>query len=150
MTAPRLAVYEYRRHAVRELPPAVRGPVDLAATFRAIIEPDERETECLAVVALNTKNAPIGAEIVYTGNVSASLVRVGELFRLAVRMNASGIAIAHNHPSGDPKPSPDDLHLTAETIAAGKLLDIRVVDHIVLGADGAYASLRDRGVDFGR
>lgn len=85
----------------------------------------------------------------YVGNVSASLVRVGELFRDAVRLDASGVVLVHNHPSGDPTPSPDDLHLTAEAIAAGRLLDIDVLDHVVVGHD-AWVSLRDRGVSFDR
>jgi DNA repair protein RadC len=86
---------------------------------------------------------------VYQGNVSASLVRVGELFRDAVRLNATGLILVHNHPSGDPTPSPDDLHLTAEALAAGRLLDIQLLDHLVIGHD-AYVSLRDRGVAFDR
>ena len=86
---------------------------------------------------------------VYVGNVSASLVRVGELFRDAVRLDASGVVLVHNHPSGDPTPSPDDLHLTAEAIAAGRLLDVDVLDHVVIGHD-AWVSLRDRGVSFDR
>ena len=81
--------------------------------------------------------------------MSASLVRVGELFRDAVRLDASGIVLVHNHPSGDPTPSPDDLDLTAEAIAAGRLLDIDVLDHVVIGHD-AWVSLRDRGVTFDR
>jgi DNA repair protein RadC len=85
----------------------------------------------------------------YQGNVSASLVRVGELFRDAVRLDAAGVILVHNHPSGDPTPSPDDLHLTAEALAAGRLLDIDLLDHLVIGHD-AYVSLRDRGVSFDR
>jgi DNA repair protein RadC len=86
---------------------------------------------------------------VYQGNVSSSLVRVGELFRDAVRLNATGLILVHNHPSGDPTPSPDDLHLTAEALAAGRLLDIELLDHLVIGHD-VYVSLRDRGVSFDR
>ena len=86
---------------------------------------------------------------VYRGNVSTSLVRVGELFRDAVRQHAAGLILVHNHPSGDPTPSPDDLHLTAETVAAGRLLDVPVLDHLVIGHD-AYVSMRDRGVAFDR
>ena len=81
--------------------------------------------------------------------MSSSLVRVGELFRDAVRLNAAGLILVHNHPSGDPTPSPDDLHLTAEALAAGRLLDIALLDHLVIGHD-AYVSLRDRGVAFDR
>ena len=86
---------------------------------------------------------------VYQGNVSASLVRVGELFRDAVRLDAAGAILVHNHPSGDPTPSPDDLHLTAEALAAGRLLDIDLLDHLVIGHD-AYVSMRDRGMSFDR
>jgi DNA repair protein RadC len=86
---------------------------------------------------------------VYQGNVSASLVRVGELFRDAVRLDASALILVHNHPSGDPTPSPDDLHLTAEALAAGRLLDVQLLDHLVVGHD-AYVSMRERGVAFDR
>ena len=84
---------------------------------------------------LDTKNLVLRVATVYQGNVSASLVRVGELFRDAVRLNAAGVILVHNHPSGDPTPSPDDLHLTAEAIAAGRLLDIDLLDHLVIGHD---------------
>src|SRR5881628_1924381 len=107
------------------------------------------EREELRVLLLNTKNLVLRVVTAYQGNVSSSLVRVGELFREAVRTNATGIVLVHNHPSGDPTPSPDDLHLTAEALAAGRLLDIDVLDHLVVGHD-ASVSLRDRGVSFDR
>jgi DNA repair protein RadC len=97
----------------------------------------------------HTKNVELRVATVYLGNVSSSLVRTGELFRDAVRLDAAGIILVHNHPSGDPTPSPDDLHLTAEALAAGRLLDIDLLDHLVIGHD-AYVSLRDRGVSFDR
>lgn len=151
MNADRLApIYEYRttRHRIAEAPAVIRQPIDTLPVLRAML--DDRETEALAVIVLNTKNAVLAAEIVYSGNLSAAVVRVGEVFRLAVRMNGAAIIMAHNHPSGDPTPSPADVHLTAEAVAAGRLLDIPVRDHIVLGDDGAFASLRDRGVIFDR
>ncbi len=107
------------------------------------------ETEQFRVLILNTKNKVLRVVTAYSGNVSASLVRVGELFREAVRDNATAVALVHNHPSGDPTPSPDDMHLTAEALAAGRLLDIDLLDHVVITAD-AYVSLRDRGVVFDR
>jgi len=107
------------------------------------------EREELRVVLLNTKNVVLRVATVYQGNVSSSLVRVGELFRDAVRLNAASVILAHNHPSGDPTPSPDDLHLTSEALAAGRLLDIALLDHLVIGHD-AFVSLRDRGVAFDR
>src|SRR4029078_1187357 len=86
---------------------------------------------------------------VYQGNVSTSLVRSAELFRDAVRLNAAGIIVVHNHPSGDPSPSPDDLHLPAEALAAGPLRELHLLDHLIVGHD-AWVSLRDRGVAFDR
>jgi DNA repair protein RadC len=107
------------------------------------------EREELRVVLLNTRNVVIRLVTVYQGNVSSSLVRIAELFRDAVRLNASGLILAHNHPSGDTTPSPDDLRLTAEALAAGRLLDIQLLDHLIVAGDG-FVSLRDRGIAFDR
>ena len=125
----------------------VRSPGDIAAIIQAEMATLEREE--VRVVALDAKNHVLAVETVYVGNVSSAVVRVGELFRDAVRLGASGIVLVHNHPSGDPNPSPDDLHLTAEALAAGRLLDIDLLDHIVIGR-GSWVSLRDRGVLFDR
>ncbi|MHB8460789.1 MAG: JAB domain-containing protein, partial [Candidatus Limnocylindrales bacterium] len=122
-------------------------PTDVAD--RLVLQMGRLEREELRAVLLNTKNTVLRVVTVYQGNVSASLVRVGELFRDAVRLNATGVILVHNHPSGDPTPSPDDLHLTAEALAAGRLLDIDLLDHLVIGHD-AWVSLRDRGVAFDR
>ena len=119
----------------------VRSPRDIAE--RLILEMGRLEREELWVALLNTKNIVLGIERVYQGNVSVALVRVGELFREAVHRHAAGLILVHYHPSGDPSPSPDDLHLTAEAVAAGRLLDVPVLDHIVIG--DAYVSLRDGG-----
>jgi DNA repair protein RadC len=84
----------------------------------------------------------------YQGSVSASQVRVGEVFRQAIIEQASAIIIAHNHPSGDPTPSPDDVAVTRAIVQAGKLLDIEVLDHIVVSQD-RFISLKERGLGFG-
>lgn len=133
--------------AVEGLTWNIRSPRDVADRLLAKLGRIEKEE--LWVLTLNTKNCVLDASPVYRGNVSAALVRVGELFAEPVRRHAAGMILVHNHPSGDPSPSPDDLRLTAETIAAGRLLDIDVLDHIVLG-NGAWISLRDRGVSFDR
>ena len=125
----------------------IRAPKDVAD--RLVLQMGRLEHEELRVVLLNTKNVVLRVVTVYQGNVSSSLVRVGELYRDAVRLNAAGAILVHNHPSGDPTPSPDDLHLTAEALAAGRLLDIDLLDHLVIGHD-AFVSLRDRGVAFDR
>ena len=144
------AAFELGRRLMADWPAGrwmVRSPTDVAD--RLILQMGRLEREELRVVMLNTKNVVLRVATVYQGNVSSSLVRVGELFREAVRVNASGVILVHNHPSGDPTPSPDDLHVTAEALAAGRLLDIALLDHLVIGHD-AYASLRDRGVAFDR
>ena len=125
----------------------IRAPRDVADKLRTEMAIFEREE--LRVLLLNAKNVVLRQVVVYQGNVSAALVRIAELFRDAVRAHAAGIVIVHNHPSGDPEPSPDDLHLTAEAIAAGRLLDIAVLDHVIVAAD-AFVSLRDRGIAFER
>ncbi len=125
----------------------VRAPRDVADRLLPVMAALEREE--LRVLLLSTKNVVQREATVYVGNVSAAIVRVAELFRDAVRVHAAGLILVHNHPSGDPEPSPDDLHLTAEAIAAGRLLDVPVLDHVILAADG-YVSLRDRGISFDR
>jgi DNA repair protein RadC len=145
-----VAAFELGRRLMADWPTArwtIRSPRDIAD--RLLLQMGRLEREELRVVLLNTKNVVLRVSTVYQGNVSSSLVRVGELFRDAVRLNASGLILVHNHPSGDPTPSPDDLHLTAEALAAGRLLDIDVLDHLVVGHD-AWVSLRDRGVSFDR
>jgi DNA repair protein RadC len=142
------AAFELGRRLVADWPTgrlAVRAPRDLAD--RLVPEMGRLEREELRVVLLNTKNVVLDIATVYQGNVSTALVRVGELFREAVRRHAAALIVVHNHPSGDPAPSPDDLHLTAEAIAAGRLLDVAVLDHLIVGHD-AFVSLRDRGVAF--
>jgi DNA repair protein RadC len=144
------AAFELGRRSAADWPAGrwtIRSPRDVAD--RLVVEMGRLEREELRVLSLNAKNVVLRVSTCYVGNVSASLVRVGELFRDAVRLDASGVVLAHNHPSGDPTPSPDDLHLTAEAIAAGRLLDVDVLDHVVLGHD-AWVSLRDRGVAFDR
>ena len=144
------AAFELGRRSVADWPAGrwtIRTPRDVAD--RMLVEMGRLEREELRVLSLNAKNVVQRVSHVYAGNVSTSLVRIGELFRDAVRLDASGVVLVHNHPSGDPTPSPEDLHLTAEAIAAGRLLDLEVLDHVVIGHD-AWVSLRDRGVAFDR
>jgi DNA repair protein RadC len=144
------AAFELGRRLLADWPAGrwtIRSARDVAD--RLVLQMGRLEREELRVVLLNTKNVVLRVATIYQGNVSSSLVRIGELFRDAVRLNAAGLILVHNHPSGDPTPSPDDLHLTAESLAAGRLLDIDVLDHLVVGHD-AWVSLRDRGVSFDR
>ena len=144
------AAFELGRRLLADWPTGrwqIRSPRDVAD--RLVLQMGRLEREELRAVLLNTKNVVLRVATVYQGNVNSSLVRVGELFRDAVRWNATNVILVHNHPSGDPTPSPEDLHLTAEALAAGRLLDIEVLDHLVIGHD-CWISLRDRGVAFDR
>lgn len=125
--------------------PAVHSPEDAAALVR--YEMSALEQEELRVMLLDTRNRVIGIETVYKGSLNSSQVRVGELFKSAIRRNAASLIVVHNHPSGDPTPSPDDIALTRGITQAGKLLDVEVIDHLVIG-QGRFVSLKERGLGF--
>ena len=123
----------------------VRSPEDVANLLQA--EMSFLEQEHLRVILLNTRNQVLAIPEVYKGNVSSALVRVGELFRDAVREGCPALIVVHNHPSDDPTPSRDDIEITKQIDQAGQLLDIEVLDHVIL-AHGSLVSLRDRGLGF--
>jgi DNA repair protein RadC len=120
----------------------IRAPADLAERLLPAMGQLEREE--LRSVLLNTRNAVTGMETVYAGNLAGSSVRVGEVFRPAVRRQAAAMVVVHNHPSGDPSPSAEDLRITRELAEAGRLLDIELLDHLVIG-HGRWVSLRSLG-----
>jgi DNA repair protein RadC len=123
----------------------VHSPEDAADLVQ--YEMSSLEQEQLRVLLLNTRNHVLGVRIIYQGSLNSSQVRVGELFRPAIRENAAAIIVVHNHPSGDPSPSPDDVAITKAIIKAGKLLDIQVLDHLIIG-QGRFISLNRRGLGF--
>ena len=125
--------------------PQIRSPQDVASMLQ--LKMRLLEQEHLQVVLLNTKNFVVGTPTVYVGSLNASLIRVAEVFRDAVKENCAAIIVAHNHPSGDPTPSPEDVRVTRELIAAGKLLDIEVLDHLVIGHN-RYISLKQQKLGF--
>ncbi len=126
--------------------PTIHSPADAAALVQFSMSVLEQEE--LHVILLDTRNRVLHIEPVYRGSVNTSQVRVGELFRSAVRRNATALVVVHNHPSGDPTPSPDDVAVTRAIVGAGKLLDIEVLDHLVIGR-GSFISLKERGLGFG-
>ena len=125
----------------------VRTPADVGQRLLPAMRPLEREE--LRALLLNTKNVVTAMVTVYAGNLAGSSVRVAEVFRDAVRRHAAAMVVVHNHPSGDPTPSADDLRITAELAEAGRLLDIELLDHVVLGADG-WVSIRSLGSGWSR
>ena len=125
--------------------PTVHSPADAAALVQ--FEMSALEQEELWVIVLDTRNRVLKIEKLYKGSLNQSQVRVGELFKSAIRLNAANLIVVHNHPSGDPTPSPDDVTVTRQIIQAGKLLDLEVLDHIVIGRE-RFVSLKDRGLGF--
>jgi DNA repair protein RadC len=123
----------------------IQSPEDVAAILSTDMAALDQEE--LRVVLLNTKNEVLRVVTVYRGSVNAAQIRVAEVFKEAVRQNAPSLVVAHNHPSGDPTPSADDVAVTRELVKAGQLLDIEVLDHLVIG-DGRHVSLRRKGLGF--
>ena len=123
----------------------IRSPADVAQLLMA--EMGHLEQEHFRVIHLDTRNRMLGIETLYVGSLNAAHIRVGEVFRDAIRRNCAAIIVAHNHPSGLPDPSPDDVEVTRQLVAAGKLMDIEVLDHLVIGQQ-RYVSLRERGLGF--
>jgi len=123
----------------------VRSPSDIAALLLPGMAYLEREH--FVVVSLDTRNRVLGKQTLYIGSLNAAHVRVAEVFQGPIRRNAAAVVVAHNHPSGDPSPSPEDVVLTRQLVEAGRLLDVEVLDHLVIGA-GRFVSMRERRLGF--
>lgn len=123
----------------------IHSPADAAGLLQ--YEMSLLEQEHLRVILLDTRNQVKRIENIYVGSLNSAVVRVGELFRPAIRHNAAALILVHNHPSGDPSPSSEDVRVTREVVKAGKLLDIDVLDHLVIGR-GRFVSLKERGLGF--
>jgi DNA repair protein RadC len=124
----------------------INSPADAANLLMYQMAPLDQEY--LFVILLDTRNRVLGVPLeVYHGSLNTSMIRVGELFREAIKVNAAALIVAHNHPSGDPSPSPEDVAVTRALVEAGKLLDIDVLDHLVIGRY-RFVSLKERGLGF--
>ena len=121
----------------------LNSPDDIASLF--LMEMGLLEKEELRVCIVDSRNHLMKIDTVYIGSVNTVVIRIGEVFREAIRINGSSIAIIHNHPSGDPRPSPNDVHFTNQIVETGRLLDIEVLDHIVIG-DRCYISMKEKGL----
>ena len=142
-----LEVGERLRRATPDEKPSIHSPQDAADLLQH--EMGALEQEELRVVLLDTRNRVMSVETVYVGSLNAAIVRPAEVFREAVRRNACSVIVAHNHPSGDARPSPEDIAVTTEIVKSGKLLDIDVLDHLVIGGTpGRFTSLKERGLGF--
>ncbi|MBX2997114.1 MAG: DNA repair protein RadC [Caldilineaceae bacterium] len=123
----------------------IRSPADVANLL--MIEMALLDHEQLRIVLLDTKNRVQDIVTLYVGSLSTAVIRIGEVFKEALRRNMAAIIIVHNHPSGDPMPSPEDVRVTQKIVDAGQLLNIDVLDHLVIGYN-RYVSLKERGLGF--
>jgi DNA repair protein RadC len=122
----------------------ITSPADV---FKFVSDMQLLEQEEVRVVMLDVRNNLLGVHMVYRGSLNTTMIRVGELFREAIKRNAASIILVHNHPSGDPSPSPDDAAVTRMAVEAGKLIDIALHDHLVVGRN-RFVSLKERNVGF--
>ena len=121
----------------------IRSPADVANLL--MLEMGLLEREQLRVIGLDTKNHVVNVETVYSGSLNTTVVRIAEVLRMAIINNCAGIILVHNHPSGDPTPSPEDVQVTELIKDAGEKLNIAVLDHMIFGRN-RYVSLKERGL----
>ena len=121
----------------------IRSPQDIADLLAPEMEMLPQEQ--MRVILMDRRNRVVDVVMVYQGSVSTAVVRMAELFRDAIVANAPALILAHNHPSGCPEPSPEDIQMTSDAAQAAKLLSIDLLDHIVIG-QGRFVSLKERGV----
>ena len=121
----------------------IKSPEDVAN----LLMPEMRylQHEHFKVVILNTKNFVIDIMTVSIGSLNSSIVHPREVFKWAVKRSASGLVCVHNHPSGDPEPSREDIETTSRLVDAGNIVGIKVLDHVIIG-DGRYISFKERGL----
>jgi len=126
-------------------PYRIHNPTDIANLV--MYEMSALEHEEMRVILLDTRNQVMSIVSLYKGTLNSANVRISEVFRQAIIDNAAAIVVIHNHPSGDPTPSPDDVRLTRSIVEIGKVMDIEVLDHMIV-AGGQFISLKERGAGF--
>jgi DNA repair protein RadC len=133
------------RYRPTRLPLPVEGKVRTPGEAARLVAPmlADETVENVVVLHLDARKTLIGVHRVAQGTLDGALVHPREVFKAALLANASAVVVAHNHPSGDPAPSDDDVLLTQRLVAAGELLGVQVLDHVVVGQGGAYCSMRE-------
>jgi len=122
----------------------ITSPNDAVEIGRRFLENSDREQ--LLELCLNTKNQPVALNVVSVGSLNSSIVHPREVFKPAILSNAATIILYHNHPSGDPTPSSEDINITNRLKECGKLMGLELMDHIIIGSDGSYCSLKEKGI----
>ncbi|HMM21462.1 MAG TPA: JAB domain-containing protein [Selenomonadales bacterium] len=139
ITFQKLAIVKEERKRY-SLEPFVQAPADAAHAFQAIFELENAAEEMFCALFLNTKHKIIGAAEISHGTLNSSVVHPRELFKRALFHNAAAVIIGHNHPSGDPEPSREDIELLTKLKEAGEILGISIIDQIIIGGDGNFYS----------
>ena len=124
----------------------ITDPATGANLIEELFDMETQAEEIMVMLTLNTKHKVTGAFEVSRGTLNSSLVHPREVFKRALLNNAAAIIIGHNHPSGNPTPSQDDIAITKRLVEAGNLLGVKVLDHIITGESGQYTSLREQGI----
>lgn len=123
----------------------VRDPNSVGQILMPMIA--HHEQEHFVVVLMDTRNRILKIETLYVWTLNTTAIRPGEVFRCAIRINAASVIVAHNHSSGDPAPSPEDVALTRRLVEVGKMVEVDVLDHLVIGQN-RFVSLRERNLGF--
>lgn len=122
----------------------INSPAEGAELGRRFLEDLDRER--LMLCCLNCKNEPISVSTISIGSLNASIVHPREVFKVAILSNAASIILYHNHPSGDDTPSQEDISITKRLVEAGKIIGISLIDHIIIGKESSYCSLKEKGI----
>jgi len=128
-------MYEYKQ---------INSPKDAANIIKLFLNNVDREM--FVVMCLDTKNNINSLNVVSTGTLNSAMVHPREVFKTAILSNANSIILAHNHPSGDPTPSREDVTVTQRLVEAGKLLGIEVLDHVIIGDGDKYISFKEKEI----
>ncbi|RQN09840.1 DNA repair protein RadC [Clostridium butyricum] len=121
----------------------ITSPKDAVELIRIVLKDSDREK--LVVCCLNTKNEPTSISIISIGSLNSSIVHPREVFKTAILSNSASIIMAHNHPSGDIKPSKEDINVTERIRESGKIIGIEMIDHMIIGGDDKYMSFKEEG-----
>ena len=128
-------LYENRR---------ISGPIDSVEILSQFLLNNDREK--MVVMSLNTKNEPTNISVVSIGSLNAAICHPREIFKISVKTNANAIIIGHSHPSGDPKPSNEDVSITNRLKEVGEIIGIRLLDHLIIGGEDKYFSFKEKGL----
>jgi len=139
-----------REESVKYGETILKAPIEINTLARKVMHLDEAAEENFVIICLNTKNRIAGVHTISVGTLNSSLVHPREVFKAAILNNASAIICLHNHPSGDPEPSRDDIETTQRLVNAGNVLGVKVLDHVIIGDNGGlgrnYTSFKEQGL----